>query len=935
MSTFLEKVARELVQNHPDLKGISVVLPSRRAAVFLKEELGKLITRPVWSPTITTIEDFLLDILELELHDQASLIFKLYESYCAEVSESRDNFKDFSHWAMLLLSDFNEIDRYLVDHKQLFSYLGDVERIKNWNVSPDEVSDALRSYFYMWDNLDAIYMRYTEDLKKEGSVYQGLAYRMAFEQIEDLIPSLRSKYSKMYFVGFNALNKAEEEILRRLRREGLAQFYWDVDSYYYEDQEQEAGKLLRSSKLINELVSAEQFQWLGDDLTKREKKINIVATAGDQQQAIAANRIISEMGAPDLKEVALVMADEQLLPLFLNNLSEKVDSLNVTMGLPLVETQVAGFFNVLLKMLTDHEKNGKVDDQGNACFHHQYWNDFFSSPLSRIWLDEPSWIPDIHETIIQRNYIFLSCEQISSWYPKALGGSITGFFQSASSSSISEVWGELALLAQELYLKADQRLDLPQPLYGFYKVFNRLAELMQEFPYVTDWQTAARFFNDLISSETLDLKGDPLQGLQVMGMLESRTLDFRKLIITSLNEGVLPKGRSENSLIPFDIRRQFGLPTYLDKDAVFAYHFYRILQRAEEITLIYNASSEGLNTGEPSRFIRQLELEVSKKNDKVRISELNRGFEVSRSPDERIWKSDSVREDLEAMALKGISPTALIDYINDQTEFYRKRILKLKEADEVEEIAGYDTQGNVVHQLLEEYYKPVLSNDQSHILSADLEVLLTSRETIQQQVESLLSGNGDQHSFDFGKNLIIREILIGMIHRFLKKERAELMDLEAGGKLLELKGLEESYEHTLELDGGRKVKIHGNIDRIDSVSGITRIIDYKTGAVEKSKLSVKDWEDLRQPKDGNKSLQLMVYAWLYMKNKPEIETLQAGIISLRDSSSWLMPLKYQKSPVLTRAIIEDFELFLKGLLEEIFDLGLAFQKIPVTLHSDA
>ncbi len=420
-----------------------------------------------------------------------------------------------------------------------------------------------------------------------------------------------------------------------------------------------------------------------------------------------------------------------------------------------------------------------------------------------------------------------------------------------------------------------------------------------------------------------------------MGMLETRTLDFKKLVVTSVNEDVLPKGRSENSLIPFEIRREFGLPTYLDKDAVFAYHFYRLLQRAEDITLIYNGTTEGLNSGEASRFIKQLEFELRARNSLVKIEQLNWNFKITQAPQEVIEKSASVMKDMFNMAERGISPTALIDYVNDQPEFYRKRVLRLSEADEIEEVAGYDTQGNVVHQILEDYYKPVLEDELGEkVLDPEMPCFSLGRKEITSMVEQELIGKSGLRSFDAGKNLIIREILSGMIQRFLKTEKEELKSLQSESKQLQLEGLEKNYSASLKLDSGLEVRIHGNIDRVDRVNGQIRIIDYKTGAVDKGKLGVKDWADLRQPKDGNKSLQLMVYAWLYMKNNPGTTELQAGIISLRNTSKWVMWLKYFSSDVITREVVDEFEKFLKGVVEEIFNPKFSFEKNPVSLQSD-
>ena len=936
MATFLNQVAREILSKHIRLQDTAIVLPSRRAAVFLKEELSLLLSAPVWSPHITTSEDFVLEQLGWELADRPTLIFKLYESYCAVTpEESRDSFTDFSHWAMLLLADFNEIDRYLIDQDQLFSYLADVERIKKWDLSGGEMTEMVKNYLKMWESLPLVYSDFTAKLRREARVYQGMAYREMSSVLSKHLPQIKEKYQKLLFVGFNALNRAEEAILSELYREGLAEFYWDIDRYYYNDTDQEAGNFLRSSRLVRELAEKGDLKWLSDNLGSESKKIRICSANGNQQQALIANKLIAEAGHDQQRDTALVMADESLLPLFLNNLSDEIDSLNITMGLPLKESGMSGFFKILMNMLREQEQNSRADKEGNPSFHHRWWTDLFGNNLCKLWVDQPEGLMEIQEAIVRQNHLFLSVTEIEKLKPGVLGLHLRQFFEQLHQSDLPGAWLLLAGLAEQLYHNAAGELALPQTLYGFYKVFNRLAQLMQEYPYVNDWQTALRFYQELIGAESLDITGDPLSGLQVMGMLETRTLDFSRVVITSLNEDILPQGRSENSLVPFEIRREFGLPTYLDKDAVFAYHFYRLLQRAEEVTLIYNSATGGLISGEPSRFIQQLLFELSQRNQQVDISQEEWYFPVPQNRDETIPKTPSVMKSLSDRAEKGLSPTALIDYINDPTEFYRKRLLNLGEADEVEEVAGFDTQGNVIHQLLEEYYAPLLEvNGGPEVLPPDLPVYDLQRSDLRQAIENRLrqlSGIGD---FSSGKNLIIREILTGMTARFLRAESEELRDLAQRGSIIRLKGLEKQYEAELVLSDGKTVKIHGNIDRIDELDGVLRIIDYKTGAVKANDLKVKSWDELRQPKDGNKSLQLMVYAWLFLKNNPEVDAVRAGIISLRDTASWLMLCKLNKSELISRAMLEEFEAFLRQLVEEIFDPGQPFQKIPVTLQSD-
>lgn len=939
MLNFLTQTARDILDKQPDLQKTAIILPSRRAAVFLKRELSRQISKPVWSPYITTIEDFLLESLGWEQADQPSLMFELYQCYTDTGSGPKESFADFSQWAHLLLADFNEIDRYLVDARQIFAYLADVERIKKWDLQPgQELTDLVKNYLRLWESLPALYEAFTTKLKNAEKVYQGMAYRQMALDIANHTPKIKERFEKLVFVGFNALNTAEEQILTHLYREGVADFYWDVDEYYFNDPAQEAGNFLRRSKLVRELIDKQDFKWRHNALSTTPKNIRIINISGRHMQAVAANASVLEFQEKQLENVAVVMADEEMLPLFLNNLAEEIPALNVTMGLPLGSTPVAGFFQLLLNMFQEQEHSGRKDTGKNPAFHFQKWDDLLSHYLFKIWCDDPALAEELRQEIRKRNRVFVSAEELYEWSAGKLNSRVMDLFNNAVKAGIPEMWSSLSSVAETINEQHGNKDSLLQSLFGFFRLFNRLAALMAEYPFVEDVKTAVRFYRDLVRSETLDIYGEPLSGLQVMGMLETRTLDFKNLVITSLNEDVLPKGRSDNSLIPFDIKQEFGLPTYLDKDAVFAYHFYRLIQRAENIHLIYNGLSEGMGSGEASRFIRQLQYELPKVNTRAKFEEVTPTFKIDNEDtrEEEIAKTPAVMARLEEMAAKGFSASALIDYINDPLEFYKKRVLNLQEAEEVEEVAGYDTQGNVVHELLEEFYSQMNGEQRrpKSVLKPTDEVFAFSKETIRTRVVNWLEREAHLSDLDKGKNLLIREILTSMMVNFLRKEKSELLQLEKNGEVLSLLGLEAQYEGQLEWEEGRKVKLKGIIDRIDRHGNTLRLIDYKTGKVEDRNLSLKSMDDMRQPKDKNKSLQLLMYAWLFFTNEKDYDDITPAIISLRNAEKWLMPLKVEKSEGVNRDMMPDFELFLKALFKEIFDPNIPFTKKPLTLVSD-
>lgn len=907
--------------------------------MFLKKELGKQITRPVFSPFITTIEDFMLQSLGWQQADQPSLMFKLYDSYAAVAPEPKESFADFSQWAHLLLADFNELDRYKVDARAVFDYLADVERIKKWDLDPEkEMSELVQNYLKLWKLLPDVYSHFTKKLKEEKLVYQGLAYREMADTILTHVDELKSKYDKLLFIGFNALNAAEEQILRSLYQEGIADFYWDVDEYYFKDEDQEAGNFLRKSKLVQELIDKKDFRYMHKSLSEIPKNIEIVNVSGRQQQALAANAAVLRFQEKQLEDVAVVLAEEELLMPFLNNLANDISTLNVTMGLPLSNTPVAGFFQLLMEMFQENESSGRKDKNGHPSFHFQKWDDLLGHPLFKRWIGNSAATESLRNDIRKRNRIFISAAELSEWVGDTHNADFIQFFN-YQGDRLSQIWIRFSKLAEWLHEAQPEKTSLLQSLFGFYKLFNRLAILMEEYPYVDDLKTATRFYKDLLKSETLDLYGEPLSGLQVMGVLETRTLDFKNLVMTSLNEDILPKGRSENSLIPFDIKREFRLPTYLDKDAVFAYHFYRLLQRVENVTLIYNSLSEGLGSGEPSRFIKQLEYELPKANPRVKFEYLNPSFDVQIEDPLAgdVEKTPAVMARLQEMAEKGFSASAIIDYINDPLEFYKKRVLGLQEADEVEEVAGYNTQGNVIHHLLEEYYSKGKDGDKficKSTLQASDSVFAKTEAELRLDVVEKLKEETQLEDVGVGKNLLIREILTGMMVNFLRKEKEEIEALEKQGKVLSLVGLEMELDTYITLKSGQRVKLKGVIDRVDRIGYDVRVMDYKTGSVVDTNLSIKSMSDLRQPKEKNKSLQLLMYAYLYFANHNDEGPVEAGIISLRNVNKWPMPFKMNRSSQVSRELVDEFDDFLRNLMEEIFDASIPFSKKLVTLESD-
>jgi ATP-dependent helicase/nuclease subunit B len=911
MTSFLKRTAQHLLAQESALHRIRLILPSRRAALFLKRELASALDKPAFAPHITTIEDFVLEQTGLEAEESAVLLFKLYESYLATTGQKQDDFATFNQWGSLLLADFNEVDRYLVDPNELFTYLSDVKRLEQWGLQPEQKSQMLQQYLVFWEQLPALYAHFTKSILGTKKVYQGLAYRQMAQIIENKTDDCLTGFDQCYFVGFNALNTAEETIMLNLYEGGKTHFLWDVDRYYFEDSMHEAGKFLRKSPLVRRLMRDETFYWLDDKLSTSSKKVEFIAAQGNNAQAVAANALLSEIPSEELQDTALVLADEQLLNPILNNLNAHVAHLNITMGLPLHQSPLSSFFEMLWQLFIQGEQRAGVN------FHHSLWMRLLRHPLLPQLNIQEADIDKPCKQLETQKLVYASAEQLQ------LSEALTDLFfpllgQTHKPHSAMQALLDFSLKAKELL---DEQQQLTQALYGFFQLFSDLANLFEKYPYVQDFKTARQFYNQLISSEALDLYGEPLRGLQIMGMLETRTLGFKRLILTSLNEEILPAGRAQNSLIPFDIKQKFKLPTYLDKDSVYAYHFYRLLQDAEQVQLIYNNQSDGLGGGEASRFMAQLEYEWPKKNPNIEISK--RSLSPSAKLDQErseVEKTPDVVQRLQEMAQQGFSPTALSQYLKDPLEFYYERVLGVRPLEMLEDVIGYDVQGNVIHELLETFYQTdETSTPWPQINKATLSDALAAFDTKKEVQQKLVELGVSE--FDSGKNLLIKEMLISMLDNFFKAEKKAL---EKEGQV-ELRALEMRLKVPFSFKDQTNIILKGTADRVEKDGqGQLRILDYKTGFVDPYKLSISDYEQLWDPAYG-KAFQLCMYAYMYFKQEPAADQLSAGIISLRKLNEWILPLKINRKPLLGRDFMPDFEAFLSDLFTEMFDPSIPFK----------
>lgn len=932
MNSFLEKTVQHLYAKYGNnIDELCIVLPNRRAGLFLKTHFARYLQKTFWSPDIYAIEDFVALLSGLETADTTTLLFELYETIKHLNQSETEGFDEFSKWGQIFLNDINEIDRYLVDAGQLFGNLKDIKELETWSLNKEEqLTDFQKKYLEFWKSLGAYYTAFHHRLLSKNRAYQGLTYRVTASDTLEKVNKFQWK--KIIFAGFNALNKAEEEIIAKLLAENKAEIIWDTDNYYVNDTRQEAGRFIRKYLQSPRFTrTSEANQVIAENLfTEASKYITIIGAAKNIAQAKVAGNILSTLQQQNIsmQDTALVLADENLLFPVLHSLPESLTDINVTMGYPLKNTPVAGFFDLVFDL---HINAIKLNpDRKKYSFYHKDILKLLNHPYTLVLLQDTNnrySVKPIVKIFQERNIVFAALSTLESIIeenqPAALPllKPVFDYWQQPSDAinciyNLIEALKDAIVKQQNNVAKNNASLEL-EYLFAITKITKQIQVLMQDYPdTVKDVQTLHTLYKQIVKNSTLPFYGEPLMGLQVMGMLETRTLDFENIILLSCNEDILPAGKSMNSFIPHELKRYFGLPTYADKDAVFAYHFYRLLQRASNIYLLYNTESDALGSGERSRFLTQLAYELPKINSNIVIEEklVSLPVEVQAAGNIITIKKDAaVMERLQHIAAFGLSPSALNKYRNCPLQFYFHSIAGLKEADEIEETIGADVLGNAIHEVLETLYKPFVGKK---INAADIKEFKTQVETL---TIAVFEKQYSKTEINYGKNLLTVKIAIKFINNFLDTEIRTVDEFSRMRESLFIKALEQPLETTLDINN-HKIKLIGKADRIDVVNNTTRIIDYKTGIATDKELRIESWEEIQSDSNLAKSFQLLMYALLYHKMNPQITSdILSGIITFRQLSAGLKTVKINTEELLSAQLLTDFETQLQLMLADLYN----------------
>ncbi|MBR5832824.1 MAG: PD-(D/E)XK nuclease family protein [Bacteroidales bacterium] len=954
MESFLNSVAKSIAnQAGNNLENTIIVFPNQRPIIFLREELKKLLTPPIFMPKITNIDNFVGEISDLEIVDNTFLMFELFRIH-REIGNSKyKEFEEFIPFADMLLTDFSEIDAYCVDAAQLFANIHELKAIGEWDVSGDELTEFQKKYLNFYKSLHSYYTKLKESLVRNKKAYPGMAYRKVAENINSYIDTLSNK--KIYFVGFNALNHCEEKIIKPLIDSGIAEIITDGDDYYFKDMNQEAGKFLRKLHSDGFIKDHEEYgTWFG----KEDKHIKVISCPENILQAKKAGELLNEIieeekkkdnnkeneNENNLNDTAFVLADESLLIPVLNSLPEELFSeknekkenkengkkekenkngkVNVTMGFPYQYSIVHNFVTALFNLHIN-----KRDDK----FYYKDIINILSNTLVQDMTQAPTLKSIIHKDIYKQKDLYVSIGDISKIINTDFDKVEFLFSPEASTPE-----GFLALCKDKLIpelLKIDQLATKEQvALSAFAKIINHFIDLSnkyntQEDKFVSVLNTLYKIYAKISRYHRLPFKGEPLEKLQILGMLETRSLDFKNLFILSANENRLPQGKSIKSMIPINLKRHFGMRTYQENDSIFAYYFYRLLQRSSNIYILYNSDSQGDGKGDPSRFITQIKEELVPKYSNIKFVEevLSVQSTNSQSTFGDVEKNDEIMAQLKKVAeYPGFSPSSLNNYIKCPLKYYYENVLGIRETDKPTEDIDSSELGNVIHEILENIFNRF--KEEKAVISK--EYLEDCLQNLDEQINALEKIKLENQ----GKGFLFREIAKEQIKAFIEKQIKEVKESPKGIIILEL---EETFKHYLEING-TKVLVKGQIDRIDEVDGQCRIIDYKSGAVTDKDLEGSTVEeDITKLKE--KWLQLMIYAWLYNRDKNHIpkhdsgKPVEAGIYPLRNFSADLMKVKIVNDRTnhtnkITLEILDDIEAILHRLIGEILNPEIPFSK---------
>ncbi|MDB4582571.1 PD-(D/E)XK nuclease family protein [Draconibacterium sp.] len=940
MERFLSQAAKFIYEKHKnELSKICVVFPNRRAGVFFTSYLQNEITNSVVAPKIATIGELVSGYSDLYLGEKLQLISALYEVFKKNTG-TKETFDEFYFWGEILLADFNDIDRYLVNAKDIFTNISDIKQIESvfdyltpeqkkalehfWgSVIVNDKKEFQEKHISIWEKLYPVYAEFRNKLKEKKLAYGGMIDRQVVENLGN--NKFDFKFSKYYMVGLNALNACEKKFFTHLKRQNKAEFLWDFDQSYLDDKKNEAGRFMRENLITFPPPGDFYFNAACFDQKKNIKLVAVSSTYGQSQQIPNFLSEIKTDFVAKFDNTAIVLADESLLFSSLGAIPNDIGTVNITMGYPVRNSMIYGFLMVLVKLL----KNKRTDEKRGLYAYHRYVTDILNHQLLGFWETEKEkeFLNQVRLknriTIPFREINFTPFHQLLFKVPEKVED-YSGYFL--------EVLGNIYQKLKSTDIENKMLLEI---IYSIYQAIEKLDAVVknvikEQNPEISE-TVYFRLFTQYLGNVSVAFEGEPLSGIQVMGILETRCLDFKNLIILGLNENKWPRTFTAPSFIPYNIRKGFGLPGIDEQDAMYAYYFYRLVQRAKNITSTYTVVKQGISTGELSRYGHQM------RYDSVHNPEMiNLDFTFANAPVQAI-QIESSKQIVDKLLNNNsyehpLSPSAINTYLQCSLKFYFRYAMGLPEPDEIKEEIDGVIFGNIFHDTVEALYRPFVGKV---LEKSDIEGIQKNKVNIANEITKQIAIHYFKEKPDSLKKIKLEGKTL-LIYENTKTYINQLLNVDKSITPFTLDSLEKKYQTLLHVNlNGNQTQIHigGKIDRVDRFNGVTRVLDYKTGNVKA--FSFKTVEELfeRDLKDPKKEiLQALIYTWALSSESNELH-IQPAIYSLRKlfEENLSTTIKWEKNDFVFENLKEEFELNLKDLIQEIYSVENTFTQ---TVHTD-
>lgn len=917
--TFIHYVATDLLKKYGnDMSGLTVVFPNKRASLFLNKALAALSDSPVWSPSYTSISELFGKFSSLTIADDIRLICLLYRSY-TKITGSSETLDEFFGWGQLLLADFDDIDKNLADSEMVLCNTRDLHEFDSVSFLTDSQKEILKSFFSnfsnehesilrerfikVWSRLNDVYTDFRKTLKAEGLAYEGMIYREVSENVD-----FNNEQSTYIFVGFNLLQKSELNVFRKLQRADRAKFYWDFDAYY-NNTSSEAGRFINRhlQQFTNELDCNDSDIY---DNFSREKDFTLISAPTENAQARYINQWLTEERISAGSKTAIVLCDESLLQTITHSLPPSATDVNITSGYPLSQTPITSMLNLLITLQT----KGRIKNTDKYRLKHV--DNILRHSYAPLLSDNAT---QLRNDLNSRRRFFPPIEEL------AIDNELSIIFDTQDNENdILQLTEWLIKITETIATRGKtakaEDAFFQESIFRTYTLLNRLHSLIASGELTINIITFERLLKQIIQQTTIPFHGEPIKGIQVMGVLETRNLDFDHLLILSCNEGKMPKDGGDNSFIPYSIKKAFSLTTIDNRVAIYAYYFYRLLQRTRDITIVYNNSNERGRMNELSRFVQQIMVE-SKQHIKQEYMSSNL---VSYGHDKaQIDKTSAVIDRLKQMT--NLYPTDINNYQRCQKRFFYAKLAHLREPDEYEE-DNIDNRmfGNIFHSAAENIYNAIKSNN-GIVAKEMIEHYLKHKENIEMAVDDafrrelfkMKTEDRIQPEYN-GIQLINREVIVSYLQQMLRNDRQIAP--------FTIIGNEEELKQDVEFDtpiGKVSLTLAGRIDRLDMINTDTnqpliRVIDYKTGHKEPDKIkSIEDVFDAKKVENhSDYYLQTMLYAMLVSQSKrynPQNLPVAPALLFIQHAAKngYNPILHFDEDP------ITDIRLYTKGFVEHL------------------